>query len=186
MKKLSRRDFVKGIGAGAALAGLGAGLRAERAEARSSTRQIARPLPRALEANALSRLAVEGSTDPLAASTVQIAENMEPVIPHDDQVAVAKAEAGRPGEEDRQEAEHPDLPDGQRGLRRPRHQRRRLAVRRADAQHGPPGPRRSASPVDLLAAFVYAHALHDSDRTPAHAARARCGPASPANRASWR
>ena len=43
-----------------------------------------------MESDLLARLQADGGTDPLAAHTVQIAPNMEPVIPHDDQAAAAR------------------------------------------------------------------------------------------------
>lgn len=83
--EISRRDFVKICGAGAALAGLGGVVGARPAGATAAV-----PLPKKLEADLLRRLEAGGGTDPLAAKTVQIAENMEPVIPHDDQAAEAQ------------------------------------------------------------------------------------------------
>jgi arylsulfatase len=47
-------------------------------------------MPRKMEADIQRRLEASGGTDPLVAKTVQIAQNMEPVIPHDDQAAVAR------------------------------------------------------------------------------------------------
>ena len=81
--KLSRRDFVKGVGAGTALAGLGGMARPERAEAKAEAKLTAAPMPREMESDLLARLQTDEVTDPLAAHTVQIAPNMEPVIPHE-------------------------------------------------------------------------------------------------------
>ena len=88
--KLTRRAFVKGVGAGTALAGLGAVARPAPAAAAAPARNTAAPMPREMEASLRSRLQVQGSTDPLAASTVRIADNMEPVIPHEAQAAAVK------------------------------------------------------------------------------------------------
>jgi arylsulfatase A-like enzyme len=84
--KLSRRDFAKLVGASAATLGLSTALRAQPAAASSA----ASPLPKKLEADLLRRLEAGGGTDPLVAKTVQIAENMEPAIPHGDQAAAAQ------------------------------------------------------------------------------------------------
>ena len=81
--KLSRRDFVKGVGAGTALAGLSGIARPERAEAKAEAKLTAAPMPREMESVLLDRLEADDITDPLAAHTVQIAPNMEPVIPHE-------------------------------------------------------------------------------------------------------
>ena len=88
--KLSRRDFTKLCGASAVALGVGAGLRPERADASARPEMAASPLPKELEADLLRRLEADGGTDPLTAKTVQIAENMEPVIPHDEQLATAR------------------------------------------------------------------------------------------------
>jgi arylsulfatase len=90
--EVSRRDFVKLVGAGAAVAGLGSVLPARATEAAVAASPPAAPLPMPslLELDLEQRLQVGGSTDPLAAETVQIAENMEPVILHEDQVAEAQ------------------------------------------------------------------------------------------------
>ncbi len=88
--KLTRRDFVKGVGAGTALAGLSSMARPAPAEAKTASRSSVAPMPREMKSALLARLHAEGSTDPLVAETVQIAPNMEPVIPHDDQAAAAK------------------------------------------------------------------------------------------------
>ncbi len=94
MKKLSRREFAKVCGAGAvalsAGAGLTPGVAGAAASARSAARPVGVPFPRELHENVLSRLQAGSSTDPLAATTVKVADNMEPVIPHDDQAAAAK------------------------------------------------------------------------------------------------
>ena len=60
------------------------------AEAKDDAKSTAAPLPREMESNLLARLQTDNITDPLAAKTVQIAANMEPVILHDDQAAAAK------------------------------------------------------------------------------------------------
>jgi arylsulfatase len=86
--KLSRRDFAKLCGAGAASLGASTMLRPGTAAAKAARSPL--PLPRMLEADLLGRLGAEGGTDPLAAKTVQIAKNMEPVIPHADQAAEVK------------------------------------------------------------------------------------------------
>ena len=88
--KLTRRDFFKGVGAGTALAGLGSLARPAPAEAKAAAKSTAAPMPREMESVLLARLQTDDVTDPLAAHTVQIAPNMEPVIPHDDQMAAAK------------------------------------------------------------------------------------------------
>lgn len=88
--EISRRDFVKLCGAGAAMVGMGRVLPAGVVDAASGARPPAAPLPRAMENNIRGRLQIPDSTDPLAAATVQIAPNMEPVIPHEDQAAEAK------------------------------------------------------------------------------------------------
>jgi arylsulfatase A-like enzyme len=104
--KLSRRDFVRGVGAGVALAGLSSGLSpgAELAEAGGaalpSATQPTQPglgdsapaVPAAV--NSVAPAARPASERPredrLTAQTVQIAENMEPMIPHPEQEAEAK------------------------------------------------------------------------------------------------
>jgi arylsulfatase len=78
-------------GAGAVTVGVGAGLSPGSAAARAGSRQTSRPLPRDLERNLQERLAAADPTDPLAAVTVPLAENMEPPIPHEDQLAAARA-----------------------------------------------------------------------------------------------
>ena len=88
--KLSRRDFFKSLGLGAAAAGLSNLARAKPAAASAGTGPIAMPMPEVLVEDLKKRLQVPGSTDPLAAETVVIAENMEPVIPHDEQAAEAQ------------------------------------------------------------------------------------------------
>jgi arylsulfatase len=90
--ELSRRDFVKMCGAGVALAGLGGvvGVPAAEAAATAAARPTPVALPKMMEANLLWRLQTGDVTDPLAVQTVQIAPNMEPVIPHDDQAAAAQ------------------------------------------------------------------------------------------------
>jgi arylsulfatase len=88
--ELSRRDFLKTLGLGAAAAGIGGVARATPAQAATGAKLAAIPLPEALASNILMRLQVPGSTDPLAAETIQPVESMEPFIPHDDQAAEAK------------------------------------------------------------------------------------------------
>jgi arylsulfatase len=87
MKKLSRRDFAKLCGASAVALGMGAGLRPPPASAEAAPSL----LPLKLEAELVRRMEADGGTDPLTAKTVQIAENMEPVIPHPEQEAQVKA-----------------------------------------------------------------------------------------------
>ena len=87
---LSRRDFLKTLGLGAAAASVGSVIQATPAAASAGTGPVEMPMPEKMAANILSRLQVPGSPDPLAAETKTIAENMEPVIPHDDQAAEAK------------------------------------------------------------------------------------------------
>lgn len=87
---LSRRDFLKTLGLGAAAASVGSVIQATSAAASAGTGPVEMPMPEKMAANILSRLQVPGSPDPLAAETKTIAENMEPVIPHDDQAAEAK------------------------------------------------------------------------------------------------
>ena len=88
--KISRRDFLKTMGIGAAAAGLGSAAQATPGHARTGAETASMPMPKMLEANFSMRLQASDPTDPLAARTVQIAENMEPVIPHDAQAAEAK------------------------------------------------------------------------------------------------
>jgi arylsulfatase A-like enzyme len=92
--KLSRRDFVKGVGAGAALAGLSGMARpapaAAETAAASRAAAMSRLMTREMESALLERLQAGEITDPLVAKTVQIAPNMEPVIPHDAQAAAAQ------------------------------------------------------------------------------------------------
>ena len=87
--EVSRRDFVKMVGAGAAVAGMGSMLPVRAAGAASAARPATAPMPKAMAENIRWRLQVPDSTDPLAAETVQIAPNMEPVIPHSQQAAAA-------------------------------------------------------------------------------------------------
>jgi arylsulfatase A-like enzyme len=86
---LSRRDFLKTMGLGAAVAGVSSIARPNPARASTEPGPISMPMPEYLEADLSQRLQVPGSTDPLAAETVQPAKNMEPFIPHDDQAAEA-------------------------------------------------------------------------------------------------
>ena len=88
--KLTRRNFFKGVAAGTALAGLSGMARPAPVAAKTVSGSTAAPLPREIASALLARLQSGESTDPLAAHTVQIAPNMEPVIPHDDQMAAAK------------------------------------------------------------------------------------------------
>ncbi len=88
--KLTRRDFFKGVGAGTALAGLSGMARPAPVAAKTVSGSTAAPLPREMASALLARLQSGEGTDPLAAHTVEIAPNMEPVIPHDDQMAAAK------------------------------------------------------------------------------------------------
>ena len=85
--KLTRRNFFKGVGAGTALAGLGSMARPAPVAAKTVSGSTAAPLPREIASALLARLQSGESTDPLAAHTVQIAPNMEWVIPHEDQMA---------------------------------------------------------------------------------------------------
>ena len=79
----------------------------------------------------------------LHVAPVKIADNMEPVMVHPEQDKQARAEAGRPGEAIRQEAEHPDFHHGRRRLAGPRLQRRRGSRRQSHPELGPAGARRS-------------------------------------------
>ncbi|HSN78326.1 MAG TPA: sulfatase-like hydrolase/transferase [Anaerolineae bacterium] len=88
--EVSRRDFVKMVGAGAAVAGMSGMLPARMAGAAGAASPAAAPLPKEMEVNIRWRQEAGDITDPLAAQTVQIAPNMEPVIPHDDQAAAAQ------------------------------------------------------------------------------------------------
>ena len=98
--EVSRRDFVKICGAGAAVAGLSSVLPAHALGAAAAganatgTAVTASPaaarLAKMLASNLLERLQEAEPLDPLVAKTVQIAANMEPVIPHDDQAAAAQ------------------------------------------------------------------------------------------------
>ena len=93
MDALSRRDLFKVAGAGAAAIGMAgrssramsAGLLEVSAAARSA------PLPVEIEAQLLERLQVGENTDPLAAHTTVLAENLEPVIPHPQQAEAVAA-----------------------------------------------------------------------------------------------
>jgi len=88
--KLTRRDFFKGVGAGTALVGLGSMARPAPAAARMAARGTAAPMPREMKSVLLARLQADEIADPLVAHTVEIAPNMEPVIPHDNQAAAAQ------------------------------------------------------------------------------------------------
>ena len=98
--EVSRRDFVKICGAGAAVAGLSSVLPAHTlgaaaaatnaAGATASASPAATRLARVLASTLLERLQEAEPLDPLVAKTVQIAANMEPVIPHDDQASAAR------------------------------------------------------------------------------------------------
>ncbi len=88
--KLSRRDFFKSLGLGAVAAGWGGAMRAKPAMAAAGADQAAVPLPALLETELQMRLQTPAPTDPLAAPTVQIAENMEPVIQHPEQAEAAR------------------------------------------------------------------------------------------------
>lgn len=85
--RFSRRDFLKTFGLGAAAAGLGGVLHNEPAQARAGVKLTTARMPRMMEKNLLRRLQIKNSTDPLAAKTTRIAENMEPVILHEDQAS---------------------------------------------------------------------------------------------------
>ena len=91
MKKLSRREFTRLCGVSAVALSAGSALRPAPAEARGSARPDSRPLPSELETTMRGRLQAEGGADPLAAHTQVIAENMEPVIPHQNQAAEVRA-----------------------------------------------------------------------------------------------
>ncbi len=79
--KVSRRDFVKTVGTGAVLAGLpGFMLDTERAAAAAMALGAEGSAPAA--SSSLLRRQQGRAEDPLAAQTVRVAENMEPVIPH--------------------------------------------------------------------------------------------------------
>ena len=97
--EVSRRDFVKIVGAGAALAGLGGVMSTQPAGAAAATGPVGAaaaagrapaPMLKMLDANLLLRLQAGEITDPLTAETVQIAANMEWVIPHKDQAAAVQ------------------------------------------------------------------------------------------------
>lgn len=84
--KISRRDFVKTMGSGAVIAGLpGFMMDSERVEAATAALGPESSVPAATAARLPRRQAQ--TSDPLAAQTVQVAENMEPVIPHPEQQA---------------------------------------------------------------------------------------------------
>ncbi len=87
---LSRRDFLKTLGLGAAAAGIGSVARVAPVQASAGGGLRTMAMPDALAANIIRRLQVPGSIDPLAAETIQPVESMEPFIPHDDQAAEAK------------------------------------------------------------------------------------------------
>jgi arylsulfatase len=87
--ELSRRDFLKTLGLGAAAAGIGGMVRAAPAQARAGGAPISIDMPEGMATNIRARLQVPGSTDPLAAVAKQPAPNMELAIAHDDQAAEA-------------------------------------------------------------------------------------------------
>ncbi len=82
--KLSRREFLKTMGVGAAAVGIGGVLPAEGSEMGTG------PSLESMAKELMFRYQVPGSTDPLAAEVVMLAENMEPVIPHAEQSAEAQ------------------------------------------------------------------------------------------------
>jgi arylsulfatase len=92
--KLTRRAFVKGLGAGTALAGLGTMARPAPALAKTAATSraapMSRPMTREMASGLLARLQTDDLTDPLVAETAQIAPNMEPVIPHAAQATAAQ------------------------------------------------------------------------------------------------
>jgi arylsulfatase A-like enzyme len=88
--ELSRRDFLKMLGAGSAVAGLNGVVGAIPASAKTAVASNSFPMPEMMAEDILRRLQVPGSEDPLAAELTVIAENMEPVIVHQDQAAEAK------------------------------------------------------------------------------------------------
>ena len=98
--EVSRRDFVKICGTGAAVAGLSSVLPAHTlgtaaaatsaAGATASASPAAARLARVLASTLQQRLQEAEPIDPLVAQTVQIAANMEPVIPHTDQAAAVQ------------------------------------------------------------------------------------------------
>ena len=94
--KLTRRDFIKTLGLGAAAAGFYR-LSREKTPAVRADSPAAAPLTPAVtrrdgrfEIDFSRRLQVPDSKDPLAAEWVQSAKNMEPVIPHDDQASAVQ------------------------------------------------------------------------------------------------
>ncbi len=88
--QLSRRDFLRTLGLGAAAAGIGSVAHMTPVQASAQSRLATVPLPQMLASALELRLQVPDSTDPLAAETIQPVESMEPFIPHDDQAAEAK------------------------------------------------------------------------------------------------
>jgi hypothetical protein len=75
--KISRRKFLKTMGMGVVASGLGSAAQATPGHARYGAAMASMPMPRMLEANFSMRLQTRDPTDPLAARTVQIAENNE-------------------------------------------------------------------------------------------------------------
>jgi arylsulfatase len=95
--ELSRRDFFKTLGLGAAAAGVGAAAKTTPAAAGAagsagagSGGSVPLVMPESEAAGILKRLQEGEITDPLAAEWTQVAENMEPMIVHEDQAAEAK------------------------------------------------------------------------------------------------
>src|SRR5690606_33822840 len=87
--ELTRRDFVKMAGAGAAAVGLSSTAPAAPVTAKGVD-ALATALPETLAAEMVQRLETGELTDPLAARTVKIAENMEAVIPDVNQAVAAQ------------------------------------------------------------------------------------------------
>ncbi len=88
--KLSRREFLKTMGLGAAAAGLGSVTQATPAGAKAADGPISIPMPENVKTDLKKRLQTPTPTDPLAAETKMVAQNLEPAIPHDEQAAEAK------------------------------------------------------------------------------------------------